>query len=166
MEEYRTVKNFEKYEVSKNGAVRNKKTQRELKPMLTKTGYLTVHLMDDQAKKNVNLIHRLVCNTFRENPDNKRCVDHINNNKLDNRLENLRFATHSENLYNSKLSVKNKTGSKGVAYDTERNMYICYIYKNKKRTFLGRFETLEEATNARREASHRLFGEFVNESEK
>ena len=52
--------------------------------------------------------HRLVASTFLKNPDNKRCVDHhIDGNPKDNHLSNLRYATTSENIMNSKIYEHN-----------------------------------------------------------
>ena len=166
-EEYKVIQGFEKYQVSNLGNVRNSKTLRELKPRLNNSGYYQVHLMNnDGISKRAKLLHRLVCESFKLNPNAKRCVDHINNNRLDNRIENLRFATYSENKFNSKVYKNNKSSAKGVAYDTEREKYMVYIYKNGKRFYLGRYESLEEAIEKRKQASNQMFKEFTHQSER
>ena len=63
---------------------------------VTNSGYYQIGLTID-GKPGARLVHRLVAETFLDNPKNLRDVDHINANKLDNRLENLRFASHSFN---------------------------------------------------------------------
>jgi hypothetical protein len=61
-------------------------------------GYLTLNLWDDINKKHVTrYIHRLVAIAFLDNPENKKCVNHKNGNKEDNRVENLEWATYKEN---------------------------------------------------------------------
>ena len=63
------------------------------------TGYHTVMLCKNGTKLK-RLVHRIVAKTFLENPDNKPVVDHLNGDKTDNRLCNLKWATHSENQCN------------------------------------------------------------------
>ena len=67
-------------------------------------GYLQVNV---PKRKDLKLVHRIVAETFIENPRGCREVDHINRNKLDNRAENLRWVTHKENMSNiSKYTEK------------------------------------------------------------
>ena len=79
-------------------------------------------------------------------------VDHMNHNTLDNRKQNLRITNNADNLRNGEIRVNNKTGVKGVYFDNKRNKYVANIKVNYKGIFLGRFDTLEEATQVRKEA--------------
>lgn len=76
-----------------------------LKLMKTKKGYLRVDLSKN-GKRYSFQVHRLVAMVFIPNKDNKPCVDHINGNKCDNRVVNLRWCTNLENVY---YSMDNKT---------------------------------------------------------
>ena len=69
------------------------------RPVAPKT-YYGITLINKWGKHVGFQLHRLVCMTFHDNPDNKPCVDHINGNRHDNRAENLRWATYSENFRN------------------------------------------------------------------
>lgn len=88
-------------------------------------------------------------------------VDHINCVKGDNRLENLREASRSENSANRPPPKSNKSGVKGVHFDKGRQKWMAYIKKNWKRHHLGRFDTMEEAIAARRAADESMNGEFA-----
>lgn len=91
---------------------------------------------------------------FEEKP--KGCyVDHINHDKLDNRLTNLRFVSPLESSHNMPLRADNKSGVTGVK-KTKNDTYRAYITVNKVRYELGHYKTIEEAIEARREAEDRF----------
>lgn len=102
-EEWKPIEGYEGlYEVSSYGRVRSLKRKatsgRVLKPQLTKSGYLRVHLSKSNRTKNA-VVHRLVACAFVDGQSNTRCqVNHINEVKSDNRAENLEWCTP---LYNT-----------------------------------------------------------------
>ena len=101
---------WERYEVSNKGRVRNKKTGRILKPYRSgKKGnkyYLKVRLCYHGQQKQA-YVHRLVAEVYIPNPNNYETVDHINHDKHDNRVENLRWLTAEENSKDgAKISVE------------------------------------------------------------
>ena len=89
-------------------------------------------------------------------------VDHINGNRADNRIENLQLLNYSANLLKGKISTVNTSGVKGVYFSLRNSQRISYkpwcasIAISGKRTFLGCFATLEEATLARKKAEDEL----------
>ena len=91
------IDGFEKYEVSNLGKVRNIKSGIMLKPWFTKDGYLRHCLYKHNKRKNL-LLHRIIATAFIDNPDEKPCVNHIDENKLNNDLSNLEWCTARENL--------------------------------------------------------------------
>jgi hypothetical protein len=87
-------------------------------------------------------------------------VDHINGNTFDNRKENLRICTQSQNNCNVPVRKNNKTGLKGVTKWFNTSKYTAMIQINRKRMVLGIFNTPEEAYAAYCEASKKYHGEF------
>ena len=91
------IKDYEDtYAVSNLGRVKNIKTGKILKQWKKDTGYMCIGLTKN-GKTKTYLVHRLVLETFKANPNNKPQVNHINEDKTDNRLNNLEWATPAEN---------------------------------------------------------------------
>ena len=165
MEEYKVIKDFENYSISNFGNVKNVKTGRILKKVIDNNGYYCVKLYKDG--KNINKrIHKLVANEFLDNPLNKKCVDHQDNNRLNNNVENLRFASHSENSMNAKISMKNTSGFKGISFNKKTNKWKAHITINGKKQHLGFFEKIEDAVNVRVMKAEEYYGEYKNSCEK
>lgn len=104
-------------------------------------------------------VHRLIF--FKNNGYFPEEVDHINNNKLDNRIENLRAATRCENQWNTPVKRNSKTGVKGV-YPSYNGKFCAAIRQNRTRIYLGVFNTVEEATKAVQQKREELHCGFVN----
>ncbi len=102
----------------------------------------------------VGMMHRLLLPVPR-----RFQVDHINGRKLDNRVANLRKATHGQNQANGRLQRNNKSGLKGVCRIGKK--WIAQICKDRNKQVLGRYDTPEAAHLAYCEAAEKLFGEFA-----
>lgn len=111
MEIWKNIKEYENiYQVSNLGRIKSlnyKRTGKEqiLKQMPNNKGYATVELYQGKNRKKI-YVHRLVAEAFIDNPNNLPYIDHINTNKTDNRVENLRWVTAKENS-NNPLTVNN-----------------------------------------------------------
>lgn len=79
-------------------------------------------------------------------------IDHINGNKSDNRIENLRAVTNAENGRNAKRSSSNKSGVTGVCWVKRQGKFLAYIGSQESRVYLGTFPDLPSAAAARRAA--------------
>lgn len=79
-------------------------------------------------------------------------IDHINRNKLDNRLENLRFCTRSENRKNTSPSSANNYGHKGVHWHIGVKKWCAFIWHKNKNVHLGYFYCFKKAIEAREKA--------------
>lgn len=106
-------------------------------------GYLSVQLFGIQYK-----VHRLVwLYNYGEFPSDN--LDHIDGNRKNNLLSNLRIASYSENAKNLSKDKRNKTGVTGVSASRTIGKFEASIGVNKKLLHLGTFSTLEEAKDAR-----------------
>jgi len=165
MEEYKIIKGYENYSVSNFGNVKNNKTDRILSQKINNHGYKGLILCKEGIRKYFS-VHRLVALMFIDNPDNKPLVDHIDCNKQNNNISNLRWATNQENGRNTNLSNKNTSNVKGVHFNKQKNKWQALIRIDGILIHLGYYNTLEEAKQARLKKVNEVFGEFVHPSEK
>ena len=117
------VKSLERVVFRKNGRKFSVK-ERILKPRPNYKGYLQIQLYDSSGKRKFFLVHRLVCEAFHENPENKPCVNHIDENKANNSASNLEWCTYEENLNHGTRNARStKARSKLVGqYTLEGNL--------------------------------------------
>lgn len=100
-EEWRTIDSAPDYQVSNLGQVRSLRRgqMRVLKPWSSNRGYLKVSLYGSDGTRVARLVHQLVLEVFiGSRPEWATDVRHLNDNRIDNRLENLRYGTRSENV--------------------------------------------------------------------
>lgn len=88
-------------------------------------------------------------------------VDHANRDGLDNRRANLRLANRSENAANMVAHRDNRSGFKGVFWNTSKGKWEPRIYVRGKAIWLGRYSDKEEAARVYDDAARREFGEFA-----
>lgn len=115
-------------------------------------GYLSAH--QPKTQKEIRM-HRLITNASSD-----KQVDHINHNRLDNRKENLRLVSSSQNNMNKGRQSNNTSGITGVSYYKRQDVYEAQIQVNYKQIHLGRFKNKEDAIKARKEAEVKYFGEY------
>lgn len=96
-EKFVKIKGYEGYEVSNTGKIKSLKTNRLLKPQKNNCGYLYILLTDSNKKVKINLIHRLVFDSFIGIDDGLE-INHLDEDKENNRLDNLELITHEDNL--------------------------------------------------------------------
>lgn len=89
-------------------------------------------------------------------------MDHINGNRDDNRISNLREATSSENKHNQLINRKNTSGVKGVCWHKGAKKWQARVMMNGRDKYLGLFDSIHDAEMAACEARISLHGEFAN----
>ena len=147
IEHFLNIDGYDNYQVSNFGRIRNCTTGRILKPGVNGRGYASVRLYKD-GKGKTHMIHQLVANEFIEKPDGKNCVDHIDKNRLNNIVENLRWVSSSENNRNRSMMANNTSNFKGISYHKRQQKYRARIMHEGKYYHLGYFHTAEEAARA------------------
>lgn len=97
---WRPIEGYSLYEISNLGKIRNVQKNIIRKTKISNEGYEQITLVRDDGKKKYLTVHRLVALTFIPNPDNLPEVDHIDRDKLNNNVDNLRWVTKKENMHN------------------------------------------------------------------
>lgn len=110
-------------------------------------GYVRIQIFDKQY-----LGHRLAWLLFYgEEPSLE--IDHINGDRSDNRIKNLRLVSCAQNNQNKAISKSNKSGIPGVWFDSRKKMWRAGIKTNKKFLHIGYFDSIEKATAARQDSA-------------
>lgn len=133
--EVQPIKGWEDYyEITPDLKVRNKLTGNFVQPYSNDVGYMVLTLSNKDHERKLIYVHRLVAEAFIPNPENKPCINHINNDKSDYSISNLEWCTYKENsmhmvrcgrqarsglgkYYGSKLTLDLRTG---IYYDSMR----------------------------------------------
>lgn len=119
-------------------------------------GYITIRIGGKDY-----LAHRLALIISGVEIPIDRQIDHINGNKKDNRLSNLRLASYNQNNQNVGIRRDNLSGFKGVGFESKRNKWRARIRSNNKIKWLGYFDTPEEAHEAYCREAEKLHGPFA-----
>jgi len=144
------------YRISSFGNVFSIKSNKIIKLMFSSHGY---HVLSLGRKS--HSIHRLLAKHFIPNPENKKYVDHIDRNRLNNKLSNLRWVTHSENSLNVRYESIGSSKYKGVSWSKDRKKWVSNISINSKQTFIGSFDSELEAAFSYNEKAKEVQGEFA-----
>ena len=117
---WKEIKGYENYHIFEDGRVWSCIGKGKfLKCYGDNNGYLTIRL-NGKMKKH----HRLVGEAFIPNPENKPQIDHIDRNRTNNHISNLRWATRQENMDNIGEYKNNTTGHKNVSYNKSKNRWL------------------------------------------
>jgi hypothetical protein len=163
MERYAIIDND--YVLFENGVVLSLKTNKFIEGSVNSKGYIRIKLHDMYKS-----LHRLLAESFIDNTDNKHYVDHIDQDKLNNDLANLRWATHSENQQNKGMQSNNTTGKCCIVKSRlRRNWYWRVQVHKDSKSHRKRFPCKESDTvvpdyviKYRDDLKRELHGEFAS----
>ena len=125
---------------------------------LMKIGYYCINSSLIYQPPRPELVHRIIWVMHHGAIPDDKTIDHIDSNRLNNKIENLRCVSHQDNMRNVRLHKDNKSGTCGVrkAPRPEGSWTARIVDKNKKELHLGTFKSKQEAINARKVAEVRL----------
>ena len=147
------IKNYENYIINEDGTVYSLLRNKLLKPSLSKCGYHSVELFNKHGSKRF-LIHRLVAKAFIQNPFNLPQVNHKDENKTNNCINNLEWCTAKQNM-NHGTAPKRRIESRKWFYQSEKiktisrknGKVVCkkVVQLTKNNIFVARFESIKQA---------------------
>jgi len=126
--------------------------------MLISRGYVKANARNLKGRGSMITVHRVILG-LQKSFEIK--IDHVNHDTTDNRKDNLRIATNSQNIMNSKIQTRNKSGCKGVHFVKRDQKWLARISANKKDVYLGLHTSLNAAIAARKAAEAKYHGEFA-----
>ena len=134
--EFQLIKGYENlYKINRNGDIWSCIYQKVMKPQLSKDGYLWVKLTKEKVNHK-GRIHRLLGLQYIENTENLPQIDHIDRNKLNNALDNLRWVTHTDNM-------RNKANYKDNLTEEQKEQKVQDLKEYKRKRIYGRKRTDE-----------------------
>jgi hypothetical protein len=142
------INGFEDYMIDRDGNIMGARLKRLMKPQNNGDGYLNIALWKDKKPKKY-LIHRLLALQFIPNPDNLPLIDHIDRDRQNNNLENLRWVTRSQNMRNKDC--------KGYHWYKRMKKWKAEYCLNGKIHHIGYYKTEQEAREAYLNATKHLF---------
>lgn len=167
-------RDYKKYEIFDDGRIWSYSHNKWIKPQINQKGYFRVHLSDNNNNIKSYLLHRVVYEACTQQPIPEGFdINHINENKIDNRFENLNLMTHKENInfgtHNERVSKGNTNNpiiSKQVAqYDLEGNLINVFPSTSEVQRQLG-FETsgISRCCNGKNKSSYGFIWKYITEN--
>ena len=150
------------YTINEKGEIYNKRWKRIMKQHLNNTGYFQIWLINNTIQARLS-VHRLVYQAFKlkSGENMPEFIDHINNVRTDNSLNNLRPATRQENSRNRVKNANTKSGHKNIYIRPNGNFRVIIGIENGLR-YSKNFKILEEAIEHRNIKLAEFHGEFAN----
>ena len=155
---WRSISGYKNYQVSNIGRVRNAKDGRILIPIVSKSGDLFVEVCKHKATT-THHIHVLVANEWLPNPDERTRVEHMDHNKINNQITNLRWISKREHKRNN----RNTSEYMGVSFNKASNNWQAHIKEGHDNVCIGFFETAKQAARAYDERAGEIGYRYIND---
>ena len=155
-EKFVKVKGYEGYEVSNTGKIKSLKTNRLLKPQKNNCGYLYILLSDQNKKVKINLIHRLVFDSFIGIEDGLE-INHLDEDKENNRLDNLKWVSEQENVKQAKPPKKQEKHFQGEIEGEEWRYFRDTLYQISNKGRIKNTKTGRITYGAKIDSGYRRF---------
>ena len=155
------IKGYEEYEIYSDGRVYSNKSNKFLTWNKTVDGYIRVGVFKNNKQKSL-YIHKLVAEYFIPNKNNYKHVDHIDRDKSNNTIDNLRWCSTAENNCNRTIQKTKSSGNYNGVNKTKFNTWSADVRYNGKRVFYKTFNTEFEAYIARKEYIKNNLKELFN----
>ena len=157
---WKDIEGYPNYGVSDRGFVMNKKKLRILQASADNHGYHHVNLCENNVRKTLK-IHTLVAKTHIDNPNGYRCVDHIDHDKTNNSVCNLRWCSSSQNSMNRSKQANTTSNYKGVSWHKPTHMWRAQISIDGRLKHIGYFTSEVKAAIAYNNDAICHFAEFA-----
>ncbi len=157
---WKDIEGYTNYMVSDQGFVMSKKALKMLKVSFDHQGYHHVCLYEDKTKK-THKLHNLVAKTHIDNPNGYTCVDHIDHDKTNNYVANLRWCSSSQNSMNRSKQSNTTSNYKGVSWHKQGQKWRATIRVDGKLKHIGLFENEVQAAVAYNNAAIQYFADFA-----
>lgn len=129
------IHDFPNYSIYADGTVKNTKRNQWMTIGLNRNDRYKTVMLCKNNKHYIFYIHRLIGLHFICNPGMNKCIDHIDRDKYNNNINNLRWVTHQQNMNNKKIYKNNKLGYKNIFIrsTTKNKKYLFKIVRNKEK---------------------------------
>lgn len=157
------------YDISKDGRVFSRRSNRYLSGTPDKDGYIRITISIDNVRYSNLAIHRLVAETYIPNPENKPQVHHINEDKTDNRVENLMWVTNKENM-NAGTRIERTINSYGFKHKGEHQNKpvelfndegISIIFKSQKEAMEAGFTSVKAVLRGKCKTTRGFYADYI-----